>query len=428
MVESQNIYTPTDVDIAIKRFVLTLRRTVDALGERSLVIVDGKLKVNTRLQSLFNIKFTDDIEKRVYEIMITHALASERLGPGAFDECITLTLDNLLKIHRGILQPNKMNSSRVFDGYTRGKHPTKYDVMNIVKRYSVDENLERMIMTAIELAGFGGRIVVEKTMSNTRSVELVRGYTFDVSPAIPSNVRLNRPRIAVIDGFVEDVGELHHLLESASEAKEPVVLFVRGMSGDVIHTLKVNFDRGSLKVMPVIVKFDLEGINALNDIAVVSGTDVVSSAKGDLISTIKFNQLKTVESVVVYPNKVIITNSCTARAVASQVSMLMKKRNDESAVHDVAALYDRRVKSLSPNQVVVRLPDDKDFVVNSQSIDYVLRTIRSAIDYGVDDASQLVSTKHAAVIYADRCAATIADIGAIVTLSGDPPHSSRSRA
>ena len=273
-----------------------------------------------------------------------------------------------------------------------------------------------MLKQALDLAGFAGRIVVEKTVARP-SVELVRGYTFDQAPAWPIKVRLERPRVICIDGFVEAVSELHHLLEEASEAREPLLLFVRGMSDDVKNTLKVNYDRGSLRVMPVIVKFDIEGINAINDISVATGAGLVSSHKGDLISNIRLAEAARIDEAIVHPNKVALTNTRSRLAVEAHVAFLRKKRKDEK-VDDVAQLFDSRIKALSPNHVVIRLPDDKDFVTSSQSIDYTLRAIRALVDHGTivhAGKKTLTVTVLASEVHSSRCYSTLASLGAMLT-------------
>src|SRR5574343_71568 len=127
-----------------------------------------------------------------------------------------------------------------------------------------------MLDRAIELAGFCGRIIVERAL-NEPSIERCSGYSFNVRPAIDVTGKFKLARIACIDGYIESVSELHYMLEQASETKEPCIMFARGMADDVKHTLKVNFDRASLKVVPIVVPFDLDGINTLNDLSIVTG-------------------------------------------------------------------------------------------------------------------------------------------------------------
>jgi hypothetical protein len=319
-------------------------------------------------------------------------------------------------------QSNKGNTLTPIKNFSNG-HSSLAAVDDIEK--IVINNLEKsdkkassMLREALALAGFGGRILVEKTSNLTPSVELVRGYTFETQPAWSVSTRLDEARVFVIDGYIESVSEIHQLLLAASEAKETAVMFVRGLSEEVIHTLRINYDRGTLKLIPVLVKFDLDGINTVNDIAIVSGCNLISSNKGDLISSIKYEEAPRLKSVIVYPNKVVIHHDETSRNVSSHVATLRKKRSEPSVVDDVGNLYDKRIRSLSPNHVIIRLTNDKDYVRISQAIDVALRTIKAIVDHGVlNDRGILMpySTKIASVIHASKCHETLTNLGSIIS-------------
>lgn len=271
-----------------------------------------------------------------------------------------------------------------------------------------------MVDEALQLAGFAGRIIVEKTTATVPSVELVRGYTFELQQILPVDVSFNNPRITCIDGYIEQVAEIHHLLEGAAAAKEPCVLFVRGVSDEVKHTLKVNYDRGSLRIVPISVRFDLEGMNTLVDLSIVSGCNLISSLKGDLISNIKFEELPYVDQVTVFKGRVVMTGSKTSARVSSHVHQLRSRRSEEK-IDDVGRLLDKRIRSLTPNHVVVRLLDDKDFITSSQAIDYALRAAKTAVDHGLDEAGRLVATELAAWHQATQCMRVLSDLGAYIS-------------
>lgn len=366
---------------------------------------------------MFNMKFTGHLEQSINEIVMGHAAAAEKLGPGGFDMFIEKLLEKLSHATNG----NHGSTPKVIPNDLVGPGaavPTDLDVSWVLERYlmGVPNRTREMLFKALDLAGFAGRIIVEKTLARP-SIELVRGYSFDQQPAWPMSVRLEKPRVVCIDGFIETVSELHRLLTDASEAREPVLVFVRGMSDDVKNTLRVNYDRGSLRVVPVIVKFDVQGINAINDIAVATGSHLVSSHAGDLISNIKLSDASRIDEAIVYPTKVAVTNTGSRRAVETHVAFLRKKRLDEK-IDDVALLFDMRIKSLSPNHVVIRMTDDKDYVTASQAIDYALRAVKALVDHGtivINGQKTLTVTAIASEVHATRCHATLCSLGAMIT-------------
>lgn len=414
----QEVYDTGNVSHALRRVVRTIADVRRRTGDRVLVSTGDKLVTHTRLQFLFNLKFSSALERSLYEVILNHAMAAERLGPGAFDMCIERLLEKLT-VQQGVGTGDDL-SKKIRGILGAGATPAaKEDIDRIVDTYAgtAPSRVMPMLRQALDLAGFAGRILIEKTHARTTSVELVRGYTFEQSAAFPVSVKLEHPRIFCIDGYVESVSELHHLFEAAAEAKEPAVMFVRGLHDEVKHTLKVNFDRGSLKVVPIIVRFDLEGINTLNDISIATGADLVTSNKGDLITSIKFHEAPRVDEVIIHRSQVVIKNEASRFAVASHVASLRHRRHEQS-IEDVGTLLDKRIKALSPNHVIIRLTDDRDFVASSQAVDYVLRAIKALIDHGtviVNDERVLTATAVASEIHADRCLRTLISLGTVLS-------------
>ncbi len=393
----------TDPVSALRRVRKRLREVGNV--RQALVRVKDRPLVHTRMQVVFNTKHPEEFDRAIHEALMTHALRAEKLGPGGFDRTIELVLEKLGALEGRRLRPQPKE--------LLPRAATAADVQRIVQVHTsrAGARTTAMLQRALELAGYGGRVIIEKTPSATPSVELVRGYTFDLVQVLPIDASFIKPRVFCIDGYVEEVSEVHHLLEAAAEAREPCVIFLRGMSNDVKHTLKVNYDRGSLRVLPIGVPFDLEGMNSLVDLSVIAGCDLVSSLKGDLISSIKFHEAPCVDQVTVFRGKTIVANASTHGQVAAHVNNLRRRREEEQ-VDDKGRLFDKRIKSLSPNHVIILLPDDKDYVVCSQAIDNALRAVKSAVDFGVTETGALVSVELASRVHADRCVRTLLELGA----------------
>lgn len=360
----------------------------------------GRPSVQTQLQTICGLKYTSKLHETLLHVIMLHGLEAERNGPGAFLRFVVVLRDIVTGARH---LPSLPDNARL---------PTIDDIDRIIKANVVTSStyVAPMLSEALRLAGLGGKVIVEKTRSNVPSVELVSGCTFDLEPALSIDFDFSHVRVCCIDGYVEHVSELHHLLEEAASAKEPCVLFMRGLSDDVRHTLKVNYDRGSLRVVPVIVRFDLEGMNSLVDVAVASGGDVVSHLKGELISNVRLATLPLVDRVSMFRCRVVIVCDAAKRQVLEHVERLRVRRASER-VDDVASLLDARIRSMTPNHVVMRLVDDRDYVVNSQSIDYVLRAVRSAIRHGVAADGSPATTVVASETYAQRCAASLGAVG-----------------
>ena len=385
-----------------------------------LVTTKEGLMMHTRLQAIFNDRPIDPCERALHQVLISHAVKAERMGPGGFDACVATVVKSLTT---GVRPDPEVAQLLATAG---GRPPMRADVEAFVTAscHDTHSRVERMLWAALDLVGFGGRIVVEKSMSTTPSIELVHGYTFDLAAAFPIIGVLQEPRVALVDGFVESVAEIDVFLRECNASMEPVLLFVRGMHAEVLHTLRVNHDRGTLRIVPTTVKFDATGLNTLKDIAVVAGCDVISSTKGNLVSSLRLEGCPRVESATIHANKVVIVNARTQATVESHVNDLRRRRTEQE--HDaLGELIDVRLRALSSGHAVVRFVDDRDFVSSSQAVDRALRAISSALAHGVIDdhaVPQLSSTAPlgavlGATVHAMKCLQSLARLGAIIVTS-----------
>lgn len=413
------VYGRDSVERSLK-FVISELAKFAKFDSRPLLLHDTSAGVCTQLKSVLSIKCGSAIDALILEHALNSALSAESRSPYAFQLCIQIINDNLVKRARGNAEFNyeKELSDSLASGVAQ---PSGSDVLALSERFFNDDivNLRRLFLSTVELAGANGTVIIERAPAK-EVVELVMGYVFELSPMINVSTKFIEPRTAFIDGYVESVSEIHSLLEAAAVTKEPILMFVRGMSQDVQHTLAVNYTRGSLQIVPICVQFDTEGINTLKDLAIIAGSDVTSSAKGDLISSLTLDSLTRIEKATVHGGKLILVNQPTIDAVGSHVNSLKKLREDKN-VEALATLYDKRIKSLSPRHVTVRLKDDIEFIRRSQALDYAFRGVRSLRDHGmitfntpVSSGRELTMTAYAAVQHAMSFLNMMSGVGSVV--------------
>jgi hypothetical protein len=405
-----HVHLRAEVESATLAFARTISPVIAQDPRVSAYLVDhGGLQVHTQLQAVFGMRFPERLMQVIHELAITHAVSAERAGPGAFDVSLRAIVGGLLRedgvstTHDGRAHPSTSWVSR------RARYG---DLRWLVERFNISRS--ELFLEAVRLAGFRGRVVVERSRRDA-GIEVVRGHVFEARCGLdlPSQ-RMKEARIACVDGFVESVAELHGFLEGAAEAKQPALLFVRGLSDDVKHTLKVNYDRGSLKVVPMVVRFDLAGVNTLADICTSTGGDLLSSNQGSLISSLRFDSCPVVEEAVVHADRAVIVGS--RGRVSSLVADLLSRR-EQAPDPTVASLIDDRLRSLCPRYVLLRIPDDQDYVRCSQSVDYGLRAYAKMLSHGLvgeGSGQELAVTQAAAGVHARRCLSELRDLGAAV--------------
>lgn len=399
----EKIYLAADVQKT--SFSLLEKILEDISSNRSFLKRAGDgYHLHTVYQYIFGYKPLDPLESMVYQIILTHLLKAEKHSPANaikfLEELKTSLINNIANLQSSQVPLTSTRASII-------------NLQNLWKELPLSLSAKdiRLVEEIINLAGFGGKVVIEKSLGDKESIELTRGYTFLLSPLWNVSVSFKGPRVILIDGFIESVSEIHHLLEKFHEKKESGLVFCRGASPDVLNTLRVNWERGNLKVLPITVPFDLEGINTLNDLAAIAGADVISSNKGNLISSIKWEDIKCVSDVDVSNGKIAIRNDSTYLGVINHLLYLKTRRDSSEGISDVSLLYDRRIRSLTPSHLIVRLRDDAYFVQRSQSIDLALRSFKSLVDFGVKEDGELTSLEILKLHVRD-CAKTLIGIGA----------------
>ena len=391
------------INLATKLISDYISNTFTQLSNITVIHENSNSRVTPQLQVFFNHKFGLLLEDIIYELMLTHALKSELVVPRTFQKC-------LFKIVQGL------NSNIDFKKNKEiiAKIPTMSNVVSSIREiFSTDEQLMSFLLEAFTLAGFNGKFLVEKSILNKESMELIDGYEFSVISQEIRRIRHLKPKILCLDAIVENVSEIHSILEGAGERREPVLIIARGFSNDVLHTINVNVVQGRLSVVPIIMKYDEVGANALVDIAVISGCDVVSTLKGQLLSSLTIDDCVEIDSAIVENSTLTLLNRSTNDSVKRHI-LDLKNRRDQKNDEFTRDVFNTRLKSLSSRQVVLRLRDDMSFVKKSQLIDYALRTFRCLIEQGVDDFGEPSMLTSIIDSYASQCVDLIRNCGAII--------------
>lgn len=191
--------------------------------------------------------------------------------------------------------------------------------------------------------------------------------------------KMNEYKFIIIDGFIESIGEIHHLLDQANRTKIPHVIFCFGMSEEVSHVIKYNNSQSKLEVFPVIINFDENTINVLNDIAVLHKDHIVSSRTGETISQAVRRELPIGNEITFHRNGFKI------KPIASELDMIIhrdflnKKINKVTTHVESKKILSRRLKRFSSKSIKIHIPEkiyeNNDFM---RELDYMLRFVKNA--------------------------------------------------
>ena len=262
----------------------------------------------------------------------------------------------------------------------------------IIKKYDCENASSSLALKALQTCSSNAALSIEHDGEKT-GLDIIDGHTFPSSvppifqaAAQMSNKKtLKSPRVLIIDGIVERMSEIDGIIRGSHVSKTPVVIFARGFQDDAQNTLGKNYALAGLQVIPLIVPFDELGANLLNDIAVVTGADMISSFKGEVVSSRCWSDLKTIDIANISQGKIsIVENGCASR-VHRQRRMLRLKRQECSSME--VEIIDKRLKCLMGSGVSLTIGNDTGnlFGIYKDRIGSHVRLFKSCANHGIVD-------------------------------------------
>jgi len=352
---------------AISAVKVQVKGRLAAIGRDSLerVAVVGPVGMLINVQAPTDL---DDDAVHPFLMTLEHARVSETQGAGSLRACVAYT-DRLL---RGALETPHGLAGRTF---------TRADVSRVARGILDEDDVEAMVRF-VEEAG-ASRYVVERTPSRFDSVEFVDSYEFKhTSKPIDGTVTMDGARVLVADGYVETVAEIHGILDRCGRDGERLLICGRGFSDDVMYTLTVNRQRGTLAAYALTFPFDDDDANTLVDIATIIGGDVVSSLKGQLFTNVDVAALPRIPYARLRGEVFDFRGNGSHARIASVLHNLQVKL--VQAEDPIRSVLEKRARRLSGASMVVRLGDGVDHLSRVEAWDLALRSLRAAT-HGVID-------------------------------------------
>lgn len=278
---------------------------------------------------------------------------------------------------------------------THSRRASSSQILEAMSFLDRDPVSYRIASTSIKHCSSNASIQVTK--GSTKSlVKSVRGYKFHIQlpELFVTTIGKQSERLfavsktIVVDGFIESMSEIDGIVQSSYETKTPLVIVARGFSPDVINTLAVNYANGHLASVPIIVPFDELGVNIINDIAVVLKANIVSSTKGELISSRSWDELGSVTGIRICfsAGTITVLDDSHKDSIAAQRKFLRTQRK-EAESDSLRDLYDKRLSCLMGEGIVVELGDDLGDLVGiyTDRVNSHIRNYRSGAKWGIID-------------------------------------------
>ena len=217
-----------------------------------------------------------------------------------------------------------------------------------------DEAIGKIIAEAMEKVGKEGVITVEEGQSLDNELDIVEGMQFDrgyLSPYFINNQEnmsseLEEPYILLYDKKISNIRDLLPTLEAVAKASRPLLLICEDVEGEALATLVVNSMRGIVKVCAVKAPgFGDRRKAMLQDIAVLSGGQVISEEVGLSLEKVTLEDLGTAKRVTIdKENTTIIGGAGDKSEINGRVESIRSQIEQSTSDYDKEKLQERVAK------------------------------------------------------------------------------------
>ena len=217
-----------------------------------------------------------------------------------------------------------------------------------------DHEIGAMIAKAMQKVGNDGVITVEEAKALETELEVVEGMQFDrgyISPyfitdADKMRVELENPYILINEKKLSNMQSLLPLLEQVVQAGKPILVIAEDVEGEALATLVVNKLRGGLKVAAVKAPgFGDRRKAMLQDIAVLTGGQVISEDLGIKLENVTLDMLGRAKKVVITKDDTTIVGGAGKKAdIEARVAQIKQQIEDTTSDYDSEKLQERLAK------------------------------------------------------------------------------------
>lgn len=257
-----------------------------------------------------------------------------------------------------------------------------------------DETIGNIIAEAMGKVGKEGVITVEEAKSMETTLDVVEGMQFDrgyLSPYFATNAEkmvaeLDNPFILICDKKISSMKDLLPVLEAVAKMGKQLLIVAEDVEGEALATLVVNKIRGTLNVAAVKAPgFGDRRKAMLEDLAILTGGQVVSEEVGLKLENVGINDLGRAKSVVIdKDNTTVIDGAGSREALEGRVKMIRAQIEDTTSDYDREKLQERLAKLIGGVAVIsVGAATETEMKEKKARVEDALNATRAAVEEGV---------------------------------------------
>ena len=270
----------------------------------------------------------------------------------------------------------------------------KEDIARVASISANSEEIGNLIADAMEKVSKDGVITIEESKTSSTEVSVVEGMQFDkgyVSPYMVTDtekmeVVMDNPYILITDRKLNNIQEILPLLEEISSQSGKLVIIADDFENEALSALILNKLRGILNV--VCVKAPMFGDkrkDVLEDIAVLTGGEVISSDLGLELKDTNLTQLGRAKQIKITKEETIIVDGLGDKdAITSRINVIRKNIEETKSSYDKETLEERLAK-LSGGVAVIYVGAATEIEMKEKKlrIEDALSATKAAVEEGI---------------------------------------------
>lgn len=217
-----------------------------------------------------------------------------------------------------------------------------------------DEQIGAKLAEAFEKVGNDGVVTFEESKSGNLEIEFTEGMNFDrgyLSPYFVTNhekmvCEFENAYILLVEKKISSLQQILPILENVAQSGKPLVIIAEDVEGEPLATLVVNKLRGGLKVVAVKAPgFGDRRKSMLEDIAIITGGQVISEDLGHKLENVSIDSLGSAKKIIISKEDTTIVNgNGDTKAVKARIDQIKKEIEDTSSDYDREKLEERLAK------------------------------------------------------------------------------------
>ena len=270
----------------------------------------------------------------------------------------------------------------------------KEDIARVASISAADEEVGKLISDAMEKVGNEGVITIEESKSMGTELDVVEGMQFDrgylssymVTDTEKMVADLDNPYILITDKKITNIQEILPILEQIVQTGKKLMIIAEDIEGEALATLVVNKLRGTFTCIAVKAPgFGDRRKEMLEDIAILTGGQVISEEIGRELKDVTLDMLGVAESVkVTKDNTTIVNGRGDKNAIKDRINQIKMRIEETTSDFDKEKLQERLAKLAGGVAVIkVGAATETELKEKKLRIEDALNATKAAVEEGI---------------------------------------------